>query len=87
MAHWEMNRDAQGNKIRSSADTGFGGKTLKYQDYEAVLEAPLPATTTWGDLHDLSMDLVDSAEDKHHIFIEGFEVDPNGVDVWVITGS
>lgn len=87
MAHWEMNRDAQGNKIRSSADTDFGGKTLKYQDYEAVLEAPLPATTTWGDLHDLSMDMIDRAEDQHHIFIEGFEVDPDGQTVWIVTGS
>ena len=91
MACWSVRHDAQGNKIRYTADSGFGGKTLKYHDYggdEArVLEAPLPANTTWAFLHDAAMAMIDSAEDKHHIFIESFEVDPDGQSVWIVTGS
>lgn len=91
MACWSIWNDAQGNKIRMAADTGFGGKTLKYRDYGSdearVLFTSLPAVTTWADLHDLSMAMIDGAEDQHHVYIEGFEADPNGTDLWIVTGS
>jgi hypothetical protein len=41
----------------------------------------------WGDLYDLADKLINESGDTHHIFIEGFEYNPNDKSLILITGS
>ncbi len=75
-------------KIRASTDSGFGGKALKYQDYERVLAAPIPDHAPWFVIQDMAMSMIENAEDQHHVYIEQIRLcseDPN--TVWIETGS
>ena len=78
---------------RPCVNSGFGGKVLKYRDNlgcenERVHSAPIPELANWGIVIDMAMDMIDKADDQHHIFIEELRVcteDPNVV--WIETGS
>lgn len=86
-ARWTLTYDSQHNPIIYTADTGWGGYTLQYQDWYKVRKAKLPAKASWAVVQKKAMAMIDKADDQHHVFIEGFDVDVAAKIVWISTGS